>query len=81
MVIIGLEVKIAALRIYDNAAAHFGKWHSHGSSFWFDRLSEEVEELNGILCGDHAGSIEHELTQIAGICVNWLAKMEYQKEE
>ena len=69
------ELLIATMRVFDNANAHFGQWHMQKQqSFWFDKLMEEVKELEGVLLGDHDGTIEHELTQIAGICTNWLAK-------
>lgn len=47
-------------------------WRDKPDSYWLARLMEEVGELAGSLVGDHDDPPEWELTQIAGICINWL---------
>ncbi len=43
-------------------------------SYWFARLVEEVGELGASLVQDHPDTPDHELIQIASICINWLEK-------
>lgn len=50
------------------------KWRDKPDSYWFYRLSQEVGELGSVLARDHEDTIEHELAQIASICLNWLDK-------
>lgn len=47
-------------------------WREKPESYWLARLMEEIGELAGTLVGDHDDPTDLELTQIAGICINWL---------
>jgi len=47
-------------------------WRDKDESYWFARLAEEFGELGGSLVGNHVGPVDHELRQIAAICLNWL---------
>lgn len=47
-------------------------WRERPESFWLARLMQEVGELASVLAGDHSDPLEHELKQIAAICLNWL---------
>ena len=59
---------------------HLDTWRDRPDSYWFMRLSQEVGELGGSLVGDHPHPPEWELMQIASICLNWLDKIEADKE-
>lgn len=54
------------------AIQHRYNWRGETESYWLQRLMQEVGELASVMAGDHTDTIEHELTQIASICVNWL---------
>jgi len=53
---------------------HRANWRDKSDAYWFMRLVEEVGELGASLAGDHDDTPEHELIQIASICMNWLEK-------
>lgn len=52
--------------------AYKNHWRDMPESYWFMRLAEELGELGGVLAGNHDDTVEHELKQIAAICLNWL---------
>jgi hypothetical protein len=56
--------------------SHDNHWLDKDPTYWFLRLTQEIGELGGVLAGDHDDPIELELSQIAGICLNWLRRME-----
>lgn len=47
-------------------------WRDREEGYWLARLVQEFGELAGSLVGNHDDAPEHELTQIASICINWL---------
>lgn len=50
-------------------------WRDKPESYWFARLLQECGELGSSLVGDTAHNTDladHELSQIASICLNWL---------
>lgn len=49
-------------------------WQDKPDWFWLVSLLEEVGELALALIGLHRHTPEVELTQIAGICINWIEK-------
>lgn len=51
---------------------HVKTWRDKEEYYWLCRLMEEVGELGASLANDHEDSPDHELTQIAAICINWL---------
>jgi hypothetical protein len=55
---------------------HANQWIDKDDHYWFERLSQEVGEIGGTIAGDHEGPLELELEQVAGICLNWLRRME-----
>lgn len=50
------------------------KWQERDEGYWLQRLMQEVGELASVLAGDHEDTVEHELTQVASIAINWLRK-------
>ena len=67
------SMELAMLKVWSNVVLHAHKWNKEGDDFWFKRLIKEVGELSASLGNDHKDPPEHELEQIAGICINWLA--------
>lgn len=51
---------------------HRKTWRNRGQAYWIFGLLEEVAELIGALLGIHEGPVDHELNQIAAICLNWM---------
>lgn len=51
---------------------HKHTWRGKPETYWFAALAEEFGELGSALNGKHADSTDHELRQIAAICLNWL---------
>ena len=49
-------------------------WRDRSELFWLSRLMQEVGELSAALTDNHDDSPDHELLQIASICLNWLDK-------
>ena len=66
--------KLSILRVWSNAEKHSHKWQNKNDEYWCLRLIQEVGELSASLAADHEHTPEYELTQIAGISINWLAK-------
>lgn len=70
----------AELDIHLNADKYREKWKNETELYRLARLLQEVAELGSALVGDHEGSPErplspeHELRQIGGITLNWLAQ-------
>jgi NTP pyrophosphatase (non-canonical NTP hydrolase) len=52
------------------------QWRDKPDDYWLARLMQEVGELASALADDHDDTPEHELAQIASICLNWLDKRE-----
>lgn len=52
--------------------AHRYNWRDKSDAYWFDRLIKEITELQAALFSYHRDSAEHELAQVASICLNWL---------
>lgn len=63
-------------RILMKAIKDKDTWQEVSRDYWFLRLSEKVGELAGTLTGRHEHSIDHELTQIAAICLNFMRMLE-----
>lgn len=55
------------------------KWRTNDYNFWINRLLEEVTEASGVVNGTHQDNLEHELYQIASICINFLIKINEEK--
>ena len=53
-------------------------WRDKSQLTWVHGLLEEVCELMLSLIGLHDGPVDHELMQIAAICMNW---REYRAEQ
>jgi hypothetical protein len=49
-------------------------WLDKSDEYWMLRLNQEVNELVSSMFGVHDDTPEHELLQIASICINWLVK-------
>ena len=47
-------------------------WRRQPEEWWLARLLQEVGELADTLTGETNDPVEHELRQIASICMNWL---------
>lgn len=62
--------------IEELAAIHWkkGTWQDRADWYWFLGLLKEVIELMLTLMGLHRHTPEHEMTQIASICGNWMWK-------
>lgn len=73
-----MDVIEAVIRMKETYVAY---WQERPDSFWFARLIQECGELGSSLIGDHVDTPEHELMQIASICLNWLEKRELEKKE
>jgi hypothetical protein len=56
------------------AHEHSWRWRERDEGYWLQRLMQEVGELASVLAGDHTDTVEHELTQVASIAVNWLRR-------
>lgn len=52
------------------------QWKDKDDNYWLQRLMEEVGELSGVMAKNHDDTMEHELSQIASISLNWLRKLE-----
>lgn len=61
-------------RVEDYADEYADHWRGRSSWYWMWRLTQEVAEALGVLIGVHDDDLDHELTQIASICVNWQRK-------
>jgi len=48
--------------------------------YWYRMLMEEVAELTLALEGKHEHTPDLELTEIAGICINWIEKINDENE-
>lgn len=59
-------------RLIEYAKDHQHLWRDEHESYWLARLQQEVAELVLTLDKQHDGPREHELLQIATICINWL---------
>jgi hypothetical protein len=62
----------ARFDVLDLMIEHGETWRDEPESIWLDGLREEVDELASALNGIHDHTPEHELRQIAAICLNWL---------
>lgn len=63
---------VEARTVGDMAKKHRHRWLDRADDYWLCRLMQEVGELASVIAGDHPDTIEHELTQIGSIAVNWL---------
>lgn len=63
----GFEMDVMQMK-----AKYARQWWDKPESYWFARLIQECGELGSSLVGDHEDTVEHELKQIASICLNWL---------
>ena len=61
-------------RVEDYADEYADHWRGRSPWYWMCRLTQEVGEAIGVLLGVHDDNLDHELTQIASICVNWQRK-------
>ena len=66
--------------IQANADAHCHHWAGKSDDYWLQRLMQEVGELASVLAGDHPDTVEHELTQIGGIAVDWLRRLAHPED-
>jgi len=73
------SLRKAEMRVSLNAEKHSHKHRGRSDDFWMMMLMEEVAELVLSLRGEHDDPPELELEEIAGICINWLAKRDEQK--
>jgi len=62
--------------VVDIADEYKHYWRDETEYYWLCRLMEEVGELGASLANDHNDPPEHELKQIAAICINWLIMRE-----
>jgi len=70
--------------LIDYAKRHSHLWRHQGDHYWLARLHQEVAELTLTLDHQHQGPRNHELLQIATICINWLHKehaLQYPEED
>ena len=51
---------------------HRETWRDQPEDYWLARLMQEMGELAGALVESHQHTPDHELKQIAAICLNWL---------
>jgi len=47
-------------------------WRRQPEEWWLARLMQEVGELADTMTGETGDTRNHELRQIASICINWL---------
>lgn len=66
--------------VEDMAERYKHKWLDRTDSYWLQRILQEVGEAASVMAGDHDDSLEHELLQIASICVNFLRKLEAERQ-
>lgn len=59
---------------------HQDTWRDRPESYWFQRLAQEMGELGSSLADDHEHTPDHELEQIAAICLNWLEMREARED-
>lgn len=64
----------AEYEVVNHRRQYLTHWRDRPDDYWLARLMQEVGELASSLVGDHDDPPEHELRQIAGICINWLEK-------
>jgi hypothetical protein len=70
-----LEDYTAPMRRVEHYADEYAEyWRERSSWYWMWRLTQEVGEAVGVLLGVHNDDLDHELAQIASICVNWQRK-------
>ena len=74
-----MKIWLAEQKVILNRRVYKSHWRNQDDQYWFARLLEEVAELGMALQGEHEHKPELELTQIAGICTNWLEKKESDK--
>ena len=68
-----MDEKIAWVRAYAEFHSDtWSEWRSRGRLYCAWRLIQEVSELVGVILGVHDDDLDHELRQIASICLNWL---------
>ncbi len=63
------------------AARYSHHWHNRSIIYWFYRLLREVFELGLALLKIHSEPPEHELVQIASICINFINYLERKGNE
>ena len=66
--------------ILDMADRYSNYWKNFNAGYWLSRLNEEVAELTLSLNGEHKDFPEHEMKQIASICINWL-RLRYEEND
>jgi hypothetical protein len=64
-------------QVLDLKKRHQQTWRDKPERKWLIGLIEEIIELALALIGLHAGPVDHELAQIASICMNW---QEYRRD-
>ena len=73
--------RLAIMGVLENVKDNSHKHRTRDDDFWLMMLLEEVSELVLSLRGEHGDPPDLELTEIAGICINWLAKRASEKED
>ena len=66
----------AEKEVVNHRRQYISRHRDKDDNYWLLMLHEEVAELTLSLRGKHEHSPELELTEIAGICINWLEKRE-----
>lgn len=62
--------------------AYDAHWRDKDESWWLARLLQEVGELADTFTEETEDERQHELRQIASICLNWLdMRNEYEEVE
>ena len=59
-------------RVLDLKRRYATYWQQQPDEWWLARLLQEIGELADTLTGETNDLTEHELRQIASICLNWL---------
>jgi len=61
-----------AKKVLEMASYYETYWQDRDDQYWLRRFYQEASELTLSLDNLHNDSPEHELTQLASICINWL---------
>ena len=69
------------LPVFTLTTQHEQTWRDEPETVWLAGLREEVAELAQSLEGKHEHTPEHELRQIASICLNWLEMRQEREAE
>lgn len=69
----------AEIQVLGTKRAYQEYWRDKDDSYWLQRLIQEIGECASVLASDHNDALEHELTQIASIALNWLEKIGFKE--